>query len=62
MAEPDGFREFVVARSAALVRSAFLLTGDEAIAQDLVQTALAKTWSRWPRVARRDAPEAHVRR
>jgi RNA polymerase sigma-70 factor (sigma-E family) len=62
MAEPEGFREFVAARSAALVRSALLLTGDEATAQDLVQTALVKTWSRWARVARRDAPEAYVRR
>jgi RNA polymerase sigma-70 factor (sigma-E family) len=62
MREPDGFREFVVARSAALVRSAWLLTGNEADAQDLVQTALAKVWSRWPRVVRKDAPEAYVRR
>jgi RNA polymerase sigma-70 factor (sigma-E family) len=60
--EPDGFREFIVARSAALVRSAWLLTGDEAMAQDLVQTALAKTWWRWARVVRQDAPEAYVRR
>jgi RNA polymerase sigma-70 factor (sigma-E family) len=60
--EPDGFREFVVTRSAALVRSAMLLTGDEALAQDLVQAALAKTWSRWARVVRQDAPEAYVRR
>jgi DNA-directed RNA polymerase specialized sigma24 family protein len=62
VAEPEGFREFVAARSAALVRSALLLTGDEAMAQDLVQTALVKTWSRWASVARRDAPEAYVRR
>lgn len=62
MHEPEGFREFVAARSAALVRSAWLLTGDEADAQDLVQTALAKTWSRWSRVVRKDAPEAYVRR
>ncbi len=60
--EPDGFREFVVARSAALVRSAVLLTGDEALAQDLVQAALATTWLRWGRVVRQDAPEAYVRR
>src|SRR5258708_26704835 len=59
--EPDGFREFVVARSAALVRSAVLLTGDEALAQDVVQAALAKTWSRWSRIVRQDAPEAYVR-
>lgn len=60
--EPDGFREFVAARSPALVRSAWLLTGNEAEAQDLVQAALAKTWVRWPRLARQDAPEAYVRR
>lgn len=61
MGEPDGFREFVAARSASLLRSAWLLTGNEATAQDLVQTALAKTWSRWPRVLRHDAPEPYVR-
>jgi RNA polymerase sigma-70 factor (sigma-E family) len=60
--EPDGFREFVATRSAALVRSAWLLTGNEASAQDLVQTALAKTWVRWPTVIRQDAPEAYVKR
>jgi RNA polymerase sigma-70 factor (sigma-E family) len=60
--EPEGFREFVGARSGALVRSAWLLTGDEAEAEDLVQTALAKTWSRWSGVVRQDAPEAYVRR
>lgn len=62
MREPDGFRDFVVARSPALVRSAWLLTGNEATAQDLVQTALAKTWTRWAGVVRQDAPEAYVRR
>lgn len=46
MAEPAGFGEFVAARSPARVRSAWLLTGDEAEAHDLVQTALAKTWTR----------------
>jgi RNA polymerase sigma-70 factor (sigma-E family) len=49
--EPDGFREFVAARSPALLRSAWLLTGDEALAQDLVQTALARVWPRWSRLA-----------
>ena len=58
MAEPEEFRVFVAARSAALVRSAWLLTGNEATAQDLVQAALVKTWSRWPKVVRQDAPEA----
>ena len=61
VSEPDGFRDFVVGRSPALVRSTWLLTGSEATAQDLVQTALAKTWARG-RITRQDAPEAYVRR
>ena len=42
--EPDGFREFVEARSSALLRSGWLLTGDWPSAEDLVQTALAAAW------------------
>jgi len=60
--EPEGFAEFVVSRSRSLLRSAWLLTGDWASAEDLVQTALAATWVRWPRIVRRDAPELYVRR
>ena len=36
-----GFEEFVAARSPALLRTAWLLTGDDGLAEDLVQTALA---------------------
>ncbi len=58
-----GFEEFVVARGAALQRAAWLLTGDEHLAQDLVQTALADAWMRWPRVARHGGDvEVYVRR
>src|SRR5580704_18100067 len=39
LAEPDGFRDFVEARSSALLRSGWLLTGDWPSAEDLVQTA-----------------------
>jgi RNA polymerase sigma-70 factor (sigma-E family) len=59
--EPEGFSDFVAARSRALLRTAWLLTGDWALAQDLVQTALAKAWPRWSRIERAD-PEAYVRR
>jgi DNA-directed RNA polymerase specialized sigma24 family protein len=40
----DGFGAFVAARGDALWRSAWLLTGDHQLAEDLVQTALAKSW------------------
>ncbi len=62
MAESEGFRYFVISRSPGLVRAAWLLTGDLATAEDLVQTSLAKVWSRWAQVVRQDAPEAYVRR
>jgi len=61
-AEAEGFAQFVMTRERALQRTAVLLTGDWALAEDLVQTALAKTWPRWERVSARDDPEFYVRR
>lgn len=58
--EPEGFRAFVEARSSALLRSGWLLTGDWMSAEDLVQTALAAAWPRWGSV--RHAPEPYVRK
>ena len=54
----EAYTEFVRARGAALQRTAYLLTGDWALAEDLLQTALAKSYLRWPV----DNPEAYVRR
>ena len=59
MADEAKFDEFVAARSQALVRSAYLLVQDEGLAEDLVQTALTKSWFAWRRI---DDPEAYVRR
>jgi DNA-directed RNA polymerase specialized sigma24 family protein len=56
------FEEYVAARSAALWRSAWLLTGDRHRAEDLVQTALMKCWRRWDRIDDPAAVEAYVRR
>jgi RNA polymerase sigma-70 factor (sigma-E family) len=58
----EGFAQFVEARQRALQRTAWLLTGDWALAEDLVQTALARSWPRWERIRRRDEPEVYVRR
>lgn len=57
----EDFRDFVRERSPALSRTAFLLTGDHHLAQDLLQSALASTYQHWPRV-RDGNPEAYVRR
>ncbi|MFH8799645.1 SigE family RNA polymerase sigma factor [Streptomyces sp. NPDC017936] len=56
------FQEFVRARWTRLVRTAYLLTGDAHHAEDLTQTALAKAYRSWRRIARSDSPEAYVRR
>jgi RNA polymerase sigma-70 factor (sigma-E family) len=61
-AEEEDFRAFVTARWQALVRTAFLLVGDHGYAEDLVQTALARTHRNWRRIERKDSPEVYVRR
>jgi RNA polymerase sigma-70 factor (sigma-E family) len=61
-AEAEGFTQFVEVRQRALLRTAWLLTGDWALAEDLAQTALARSWPRWERIRRRDDPEIYVRR
>lgn len=56
------FREFVAARSPALLRTAYLLVGgDWALAEDLLQAALIKTYLAWGRIRDRDALEGYVR-
>jgi RNA polymerase sigma-70 factor (sigma-E family) len=54
------FRRFVTARWAALQRYAFLLTGDQHTAEDVVQIALEKCWRRWRQIEA-ESPEAYVR-
>lgn len=58
----DQVTEFVAARGPALVGYARLLTGDHDSAQDLVQDALAKAWSRWRAGADIESLEAYVRK
>lgn len=62
MTPEDDFRAFVAARQTALLRSAGLLTGDAALAEDLVQAALVKCWPKWPRLMTGGGAEAYVRR
>ncbi len=58
----EEFVAFVDARSAALLRTARLLTaGDQHAAEDLVQTALERAYVAWPRIQRREAQESYVR-
>jgi RNA polymerase sigma-70 factor (sigma-E family) len=55
------FADYVPTRGQALQRTAYLLTGDWALAEDLVQTALARCYPRWGRISR-DDPDAYVRK
>jgi RNA polymerase sigma-70 factor (sigma-E family) len=61
-ADGEDFARFVDLRQRSLLRSAWLMTGDWGLAEDLVQTALARTWLRWARIRSRDDPEIYVRR
>jgi RNA polymerase sigma-70 factor (sigma-E family) len=60
--EDPAFSDYVLARSRALLRTAYLLTGNQADAEDLVQSALAKTYLAWDRIADRNALDGYVRR
>ncbi len=53
------FAEFVAGRSAELLRLAYVLTGDQHAAEDLLQSALTKAAARWGRI--HSAPEGYVR-
>ena len=56
------FEEFAVARLGAVQRFAAVLTGDRALAEDVVQEVLIRAHGRWEAIARLDRPEAHVRK
>jgi RNA polymerase sigma-70 factor (sigma-E family) len=62
MGMQEEFEQYVVARSAALLRTAYLLTGNRADAEDLLQTTLAKTYLSWDRIRDRQALDGYVRR
>jgi len=60
MKAPPGFSEYVAARGPALLRTAYLLTGDHHAAEDLVQSVLARAVVRWRGIE--GSPDAYVRR
>ncbi|WP_433613322.1 SigE family RNA polymerase sigma factor [Dactylosporangium sp. CA-139114] len=58
----EDFRDFVGLRSKALLRTAYLLAGDWATAEDLLQIALTKTFLAWKRLGHIEAVEPYARR
>jgi RNA polymerase sigma-70 factor (sigma-E family) len=62
MTDDESFREFVTMRWPALVRTAYLLTGDHGRAEDLAQTTLEKMHRHWRRIATMESPDGYARR
>ena len=60
--DSTAFAEFAAARSGALHRAAYLMVGDEPLAQDLVQEALTRTYVAWPRLRDIGNAEAYARK
>ncbi|MGY0062296.1 SigE family RNA polymerase sigma factor [Streptomyces sp. LZ34] len=58
----EEFREFVTTRWPRLLRTAYLLSGEQHAAEDLVQSALIRVYVAWRRVRDADEPDAYVRR
>ncbi len=56
------FTAYLEARQGRLLRTAYLLTGDQHLAEDLLQTSLAKLYLAWDRVHDRGSVDAYARR
>lgn len=56
-----GLERFIAERGVGLLRAATILTGDEHHAQDLLQTALAKSWKRYSELDSDNKFEAYLR-
>ena len=55
------FAEFMAARWGPLYRTAYLLAGERHEAEDLLQSALARTCVRWDAIRDKGAADAYVR-
>lgn len=60
--QDEEFAAYVAASRPALWRTAFLLCGNVAQADDLVQSALLKLYVAWPRLVRGDRLDGYARR
>jgi RNA polymerase sigma-70 factor (sigma-E family) len=58
----EDFETWAVARTASLARTAFLLTADVQLAEDLLQETLVRVAQRWPHLRRKGTPDAWARR
>jgi RNA polymerase sigma-70 factor (sigma-E family) len=61
-ADDERFHEFVARSTPSLTRLAYLLCGDQHLANDLVQTCLVRLYQAWPKVRDKDAPNPYARK
>jgi RNA polymerase sigma-70 factor (ECF subfamily) len=57
MADPPGVVEFCRRMHPRLVGTLTLYCGERAVAEELAQETLVRTWNRWDSVSRLDSPE-----
>jgi RNA polymerase sigma-70 factor (sigma-E family) len=60
--DEDHFHVFVARSNGPLTRLAYLLCGDQHLANDLVQTCLVRLYQAWPKVRDKDATDAYARK
>jgi RNA polymerase sigma-70 factor (sigma-E family) len=60
--DDERFHMFVARSTAPLTRLAYLLCGDQHLANDLVQNCLIRLYQAWPKVRDKDTPDAYARK
>ena len=58
----EEFQQFAAVRWPKLLRTAYLLTGEQHAAEDLVQSSLERVYVAWRKVSAADDRDAYVRR
>lgn len=60
--DDERFQAFATRTNGSLTRLAYLLSGDQHLANDLVQTCLIRLYQVWPKVREKDAADAYARK
>jgi RNA polymerase sigma-70 factor (sigma-E family) len=60
--DDESFHQFVTRSTASLTRLAYLLSGDQHLANDLVQTCLIRLYQAWPKVRDKDSADSYARK
>jgi RNA polymerase sigma-70 factor (sigma-E family) len=60
--DDESFHQFVTRATGSLTRLAYLLSGDQHLADDLVQTCLIRLYQAWPKVRDKDAADPYARK